>query len=107
MQQTYPIHMYLLNSEQWHKISNTCMCLSLQNETLHLVPGNASKVALIQQVDKKLIAIPVVFIFLRMWGTLEFIVTESSCNPGPAIAGFLSALRFLQVMFILMGHLPA
>ena len=71
---------------------------------LHILPDNASKVALIQQVDTKLTFIPIMFIFLRIWGTLEFIVTESSCNPGPAIAGFLSALRFLQVIFVITNN---
>ena len=31
-------------------------------------------------------------------------MTESSCNPGPAIAGFLSALRFLQVIFVVTNN---
>eukprot|EP00731_Ephydatia_muelleri_P014841 Em0008g561a len=35
-----------------------------------------AKVAMIQQVDRKLLFIPIVFILLRIWGTLEFIFTE-------------------------------
>ena len=65
--------------------------LPLQNET---------KADLIQQVDKKLTLIPLVFILLRMWGTLEFILTESlrtNCNHGNIATDSLVTLRFLQV----------
>ena len=33
---------------------------------------NAGLVALLRRSDKKLIAIPVLFVLLRMWGTLQF-----------------------------------
>lgn len=33
--------------------------------------------AAIQQVDRKLIFIPVVFLLLRIWGTIQFIVSSS------------------------------
>lgn len=60
-----------------------------------------SNVAMIQQVDKKLLFIPIVFILLRMWGTLEFVLTELYsnyfCINSLPFLRFLSALRFLQV----------
>jgi len=31
----------------------------------------------IQQVDRKLIFIPIIFLLLRMWGTVQFIVASS------------------------------
>ncbi|KAL5491482.1 hypothetical protein EMCRGX_G016778 [Ephydatia muelleri] len=61
-----------------------------------------AKVAMIQQVDRKLLFIPIVFILLRIWGTLEFIFTEVYskyfCTNSPAFLGVLSALRFLQAI---------
>eukprot|EP00731_Ephydatia_muelleri_P014844 Em0008g564a len=46
--------------------------------------------------------IPIVFILLRIWGTLEFIFTEVYskyfCTNSPAFLGVLSALRFLQAI---------
>eukprot|EP00731_Ephydatia_muelleri_P038242 Em0689g2a len=54
------------------------------------------------QVDRKLLFIPIVFILLRIWGTLEFIFTEVYsnyfCTNSPALLGVLSALRFLQAI---------
>ncbi|KAL5491476.1 hypothetical protein EMCRGX_G016771 [Ephydatia muelleri] len=61
-----------------------------------------AKVAMIQQVDRKLLFIPIVFILLRIWGTLEFIFTEVYskyfCTNSPAFLGVLLALRFLQAI---------
>ena len=57
----------------------------------------------IQQVDRKLIYIPVMFLLLRMWGTVQFIVASSihktdchHCISQPASI-FLYILGYLQV----------
>eukprot|EP00731_Ephydatia_muelleri_P037458 Em0476g1a len=51
---------------------------------------------------QELLFIPIVFILLRIWGTLEFIFTEVYskyfCTNSPAFLGVLSALRFLQAI---------
>lgn len=64
------------------------------------------RVAAMKQVDQKLIFIPVVFLLLRVWGTLQFIISFSIsihhcyCVSHDAYI-ILYILAYLQVKFTL------
>lgn len=66
---------------------------------------SAGGVATMKQVDRKLIFIPVIFLLLRIWGTLQFIVasaitiTQCYCISYPAYI-ILSILAYLQVSML-------
>lgn len=60
---------------------------------------SSSLIAAVRKADSKLVFIPVVFVLLRMWGTIEFFYTISlpthdACIP----TKFHSGLVFLGVM---------
>ncbi len=67
---------------------------------------NAGLVALLQKSDKKLIAIPILFVLLRMWGTLQFVyalavgkhIDDNACTASKSVHdGFI----FFGVMQVL------
>lgn len=70
-----------------------CLFFWQSTEGLAAKSLNANLVALLRKSDKKLIAIPVLFVLLRMWGTLQFfyslavgkLVSPDSCTSSKSV----------------------
>lgn len=59
-------------------------------------------VAVLRKSDKKLVAIPILFVLLRMWGTVQYFYslgayTQEGCTTTPWYVGFM-LLSFLQAI---------
>lgn len=66
---------------------------------------NAGLVALLRKSDKKLVAIPVLLVLLRMWGTVHFFyslaaekhINEHRCTTSRALADGFTFFGVMQV----------
>jgi len=76
-------------------------------QTKHLLKDRGSSVSLsnIVTVEKRLLAIPILYIFLRMWGTIQFcyslIVSSANvggCIPHAVLVGY-QVFGYLQVYY--------
>ncbi len=50
------------------------------SEPLSTDNDNLSSVKLLRQVEKKLYAIPIAFVMLRIWGTVQFFISIGAFN---------------------------
>ena len=75
-----------------------CVLISFQKAFLEHIQGESEAGRVIDDANAKLVFVPLVFISLRIWGTLRFII--NACDPSRSVAGVTAWLAPLQVILL-------